>query len=138
MRFVAVYLVSALGASLLSILWNPNGLSVGASGAILGLMGAELGFILLTWNQSDPAVRKQLLIQTLLWVVIVFVASFSSTIIDSAAHAGGFLTGFVFIFIVFYQRFEHPTIKGVYLLVAAAVVLLAYFGAGFGYFFSRS
>jgi membrane associated rhomboid family serine protease len=42
LRFALVYFVSLLGGSLGALLLNPNSLTVGASGAIFGLMGAAL------------------------------------------------------------------------------------------------
>lgn len=38
-RYAAVYFVSALGASIFSVCLHPNTISVGASGALFGLMG---------------------------------------------------------------------------------------------------
>ena len=42
LRFALVYFVSLLGGSLGALLLSPNSLTVGASGAIFGLMGAAL------------------------------------------------------------------------------------------------
>jgi membrane associated rhomboid family serine protease len=42
LRFGLIYFVSLLGGSLGALLLNPNSLTVGASGAIFGLMGAAL------------------------------------------------------------------------------------------------
>ncbi len=38
--FLAAYLLSGVAASMLSLAWNPLGVSVGASGAIFGVYGA--------------------------------------------------------------------------------------------------
>ena len=41
-RYALVYLVSGLAGSAGALLWSPNSLTVGASGAIWGIMGAAL------------------------------------------------------------------------------------------------
>jgi membrane associated rhomboid family serine protease len=41
-RYLLVYLVSGLAGSAGALIWSPNALTVGASGAIWGLMGAAL------------------------------------------------------------------------------------------------
>jgi membrane associated rhomboid family serine protease len=41
-RYLLVYLVSGLAGSAGALLWSPNALTVGASGAIWGIMGAAL------------------------------------------------------------------------------------------------
>jgi membrane associated rhomboid family serine protease len=41
-RYLLVYLVSGLAGSAGALLWSPNALTVGASGAIFGIMGAAL------------------------------------------------------------------------------------------------
>ena len=41
-RYLLVYLVSGLAGSAGALIWSPNSLTVGASGAIWGLMGAAL------------------------------------------------------------------------------------------------
>ena len=49
-RVGIVYLVSALGGSVLSALFNQNGVSVGASGALFGLLGAMLSELITNWT----------------------------------------------------------------------------------------
>ena len=41
-RYLLVYLVSGLAGSAGALIWSPNALTVGASGAIFGIMGAAL------------------------------------------------------------------------------------------------
>ena len=43
-RYLVVYLFSAITGSLLSVIVTPDAVSVGASGAIFGLLGALLYF----------------------------------------------------------------------------------------------
>ena len=43
-KYIGIYLISAIGASLFSYIFNSDSISVGASGAIFGLFGAMLMF----------------------------------------------------------------------------------------------
>ena len=84
-RFLAVYLLSALGASV-AVMWfsNPASSTVGASGALFGLMGALL---VLT-----AKVRANM--QNIATIVgINLVASFAIPGVSLEGHLGGFVTG---------------------------------------------
>ena len=45
-----VYLVSGFGGSVLSVLFIRKGVSVGASGALFGLLGAMLSELITNWS----------------------------------------------------------------------------------------
>jgi membrane associated rhomboid family serine protease len=45
-----VYLISGVGGSVLSVLFIRNGVSVGASGALFGLLGAMLSELITNWT----------------------------------------------------------------------------------------
>ncbi len=84
-RFVALYVLSALGGSTLSYLVSDQGtLGVGASGALFGLFGAYYVMVRKLGGQTGSIV-------TLL--VINLVITFSVPIIDWRAHVGGLVTG---------------------------------------------
>ena len=84
-RYVALYLVSALGGSTLSYLVSdPGTLGVGASGAIFGLFGAY-------YVVSRRVGGETRSILTLLAINLVI--TFAIPIIDWRAHVGGLLTG---------------------------------------------
>ena len=50
MRIGVIYLVSGLGGSVLSSLFIQNNISVGASGALFGLLGAMLSELFTNWT----------------------------------------------------------------------------------------
>lgn len=50
MRIGIVYLLSAFGGSVMSALFIQNGVSVGASGALFGLLGAMLSELITNWT----------------------------------------------------------------------------------------
>jgi membrane associated rhomboid family serine protease len=65
-----VYLVSGVGGSVLSVLFIRNGVSVGASGALFGLLGAMLSELITNWGiytnrvpSHDPLVSFIVLLQ---------------------------------------------------------------------------
>lgn len=49
-RIGLLYMISGFGGSLLSALFNRAGISVGASGALFGLLGAMLSELLTNWT----------------------------------------------------------------------------------------
>ena len=86
-RFLTVYLLSALGGSVASyLLSSSNELGVGASGAIFGLMGA---YFVLARRRGWEIVNIGALI------VVNLVIGFASATIDWRAHVGGLITGAV-------------------------------------------
>jgi rhomboid protease GluP len=92
-RYAGIYLASALGGSLMSVLLAP-GPSVGASGAIFGLMGAVIAH--LTKHQDRFYVRdKRIGIVLLVWACFILAEGLASPFVDNGAHVGGLLTGIV-------------------------------------------
>ena len=86
-RFLALYMVSALGGSVGSyLLSQPLQIGVGASGAIFGLMGAY--FVIARRRSWDTSAILALIIINLL-------ISFASAGIDWRAHLGGLVVGAV-------------------------------------------
>lgn len=86
-----LYLASGIGGSLLSVAASP-GPSVGASGAIFGLMGAVM---VLFWKyHHELLVRdKRIGIVIAVWALLTVVAGLMTPMIDNAAHIGGLLGG---------------------------------------------
>lgn len=86
-----IYLASGIAGSLLSVAASP-GPSVGASGAIFGLMGAVM---VLFWKyHHELLVRdKRIGIVIAVWALLTVVAGLMTPMIDNAAHIGGLLGG---------------------------------------------
>ena len=90
-RYAGIYVASAIGGSAMSALLAP-GPSVGASGAIFGLMGAVIAHLI--QHQDRFYVRdKRIGIVLLVWAVFILAQGVASPFIDNGAHLGGFLTG---------------------------------------------
>ena len=90
LKFTLIYVVSAITASLLSIAMSSS-LSIGASGAIFGLMGALLYF-----GYHYRVYFGNVIINKVLPVVILnLFIGFMIPNIDNFAHIGGLIGGFL-------------------------------------------
>lgn len=95
--YAAVYLLAALGGSIASLGWhavhNPLAVSVGASGAVFGVMGATLGFALAR-KEAVPRRIYRALLNSGLWFTGINIAfGLSMSMVDNAAHIGGLVVG---------------------------------------------
>lgn len=88
-RFLVVYLFSAICGSLLSTVITPDAFSVGASGAIFGLLGALLYFGYHYRIYLGTVIKSQIIPL----IVINLALGFLVTGIDNAAHIGGLIGG---------------------------------------------
>lgn len=97
--FAALYLVSGVGGSVASLAWTlrlaPNLPSVGASGAVFGVMGGLLGFALSRRHSVPVHVYKSLLRSGLLFACVNIGLGFVIPMIDNAAHIGGLAVGVI-------------------------------------------
>jgi membrane associated rhomboid family serine protease/Flp pilus assembly protein TadD len=91
--FGAVYLISGLGASVASLAWHPNGLSVGASGAIFGLAGALIASYYLGEFSMPRSAVTGTLRSVVVFVGYSLIFGSMSGHTDNAAHVGGLVTG---------------------------------------------
>ena len=92
MRFLLIYVITGIVSIIASFYFMPQEISVGASGAIFGLVGAYSVFVLM----HRRAFRKGG-IPALLWLIIVIVGNLSIGFfvpnVDNYAHLGGLLSG---------------------------------------------
>jgi membrane associated rhomboid family serine protease len=86
-RYALLYLVSGLAGSAGALLWSPNALTVGASGAIWGIMGAAL---ILEWRRIYVFGG-----QALGLVVLNLAITFLIPGISLGGHIGGLIGGAV-------------------------------------------
>jgi membrane associated rhomboid family serine protease len=85
LRFAALYLVSALGSSVMAYLIAPDTASIGASGAIFGLAGAY--FVISRRLGQDISYANRLVLSSLVWLVA------SAWFTSWEGHLGGLLAG---------------------------------------------
>jgi rhomboid protease GluP len=91
--FTAIYLLAGLAGNVAYYLLGPNVPSLGASGAIFGLIGAEAAFFL----RNRPLLGRfgrQRLGNLAMMIGINLVFGFTVPGINNIAHLGGLLTGF--------------------------------------------
>lgn len=87
-KFLVIYFVSVLTGSLLSILLT-KGVSIGASGAIFGLMGSLLYFGYHYRVYLGTVLKSQIIPL----IVLNLIIGFASSGIDNFAHIGGLVGG---------------------------------------------
>lgn len=93
LRFLAIYLLSGLAGSIASYVFNPGALSVGASGAIFGLLGALAAFAFTARTFVGWEASKMQLGQIATLAAINLVFGFVVPNIDNSAHIGGLIVG---------------------------------------------
>lgn len=99
-RYIAIYVISALGGSVVSYLFKPNSISVGASGAIFGLLGAMLIFGL----KERDKIGKQYMKNILETIGLNVIIGITIPNIDNFAHLGGLILGAITSFILFKKK----------------------------------
>ena len=93
-KFVVLYLVTGVFGFLVSLWWAPMGMSIGASGAVMGLIGILIGASF-HHGQLGKDYRSQL------WRWVMYIAIFGIFFaVDNAAHIGGLLSGLVLGYLV--------------------------------------
>lgn len=125
-RFIALYLLSGLGGSA-AVLWlsDPFASTVGASGAIFGLMAGLLVVIHKRGGNPQPI---------LLWILINVMITFTGQGISWQGHLGGFAAGLAIASVIAYAPREQRTqiqvagitVIGVLLLLLIALRVVIY------------
>lgn len=90
-KYLIIYLFSAVSASLLSLMFSANVISAGASGAIFGLMGSLLYFGYHYRIYLGNVIKSQIIPI----IVINLLFGFLVSGVDNAAHIGGLIGGFL-------------------------------------------
>ncbi|KAG6535447.1 hypothetical protein ZIOFF_000420 [Zingiber officinale] len=90
-------LVRRFGGSLLSALFLKSNVSVGASGALFGLLGAMLSELLTNWTIYT---NKLTALFTLVVIIVLNLAVGILPHVDNFAHIGGFISGFFLGFVL--------------------------------------
>jgi membrane associated rhomboid family serine protease len=112
-RYLLLYVASGLAGAAGALYWSPNSPTVGASGAIFGVLGA----LLVLERRGNIATGGQVLLLIILNLVITF--SYSSSI-SVGGHIGGLIAGILLM--VAFVRFRTSMQLS---LAAAGIVAVA-------------
>ncbi len=122
-RYLLIYLAGLLGGSCLAIAHTP-GLSVGASGAVCGLLGAEAVWFFFNGKYLPRSLLRQArfsLISSA--ILLVFISSFKD--VSGWGHGGGAAAGALAALLLHLQRFGPPVWRW---LALTGFVPLAWYG----------
>lgn len=130
-NYALLYFISGIIGNFSSLLVKQNTMSVGASGAIIGLCGNFVIYFFM--NYQNMSNRKKLSYGTMF--LILFMNLFSGMAeggenIDMSSHIGGFLGGFAFSTILTYRKISRhqfnqvSCVKKLYYISIAFLVLL--------------
>lgn len=95
-RFLFIYFVTGIVASITS--YNhlpPGGSSVGASGAIFGVLGAFVFSVRRSPRFRHEKWARSLVMQCLFWIGLNIIIGLRIPQIDNAAHIGGLIAGLI-------------------------------------------
>ncbi len=115
-KFLVTYIVSGLGGGMSSLLWHPDVISAGASGAIFGIAGAIGSFVYRKQLILPKESSKELLRTLMLFVGVSLLFGVIVPGIDNAGHVGGLITGVLLGILM--SRVQH-------FLLAASLVITA-------------
>lgn len=91
-RFLFFYFITGLCASIASSLFTHQA-SVGASGAILGILGAFIFSIRRSPQWRHEPWTRGLISQLVFWAMVNLALGFSVKVIDNVAHIAGLVSG---------------------------------------------
>ncbi|KAB5564469.1 hypothetical protein DKX38_004523 [Salix brachista] len=139
-RIGIIYLVSGFGGSILSALFIQQNISVGASGALFGLLGAMLSELLTNWTIYANKIAA---LFTLVIIIAINLAVGILPHVDNFAHIGGFISGFLLGFVLLLRpqfgwaenrhspadarvKSKHKAYQYVFLLAAAVLLIVGF------------
>lgn len=102
-RFLTIYFVTGILASLTSAFVN-SGASVGASGAIFGIIGAFITSVRRSPRYRHERMARSIVNQLVFWVIANIFIGLQVPKIDLSAHIGGLVAGLLLGLIL-----PHPT-----------------------------
>ncbi len=94
-RFLTIYILAGLGGSMASALGHPPLVAAGASGAIFGIYGAILAFLLMQRKTFPTSAAMSVAKGAGVFIVYNLAYSIANPNIDVRAHIGGLIAGFL-------------------------------------------
>ena len=104
-NYLLLFLISGIIGNFCSLLFSYQDISMGASGAILGLCGYFALYFILNWNNMNYNQKCcSLIFFVLIFMNLISGVSVGSSNVDVHSHIGGFLGGLAFSFILTYRN----------------------------------
>lgn len=129
-RYALIYLATGIASSIASVAWHANPtISVGASGAIFGVVGALVWPFYRKRLKLPPPVMNSMFRNIVMVIIVNLIIGASVPVIDNAAHVGGLAAGLI-LGIIFVQLAVSGADHGSTLwkmAAASAIVLVASF-----------
>jgi len=123
LKFILLYLISGLSGNFLSLLFDQKNISVGASGAIIGLCGYFVIYFILNYKNMGKAKKISYAIIFAFLFINLFSGFFEKGV-NMAAHFGGLLGGFSFSVIIIYKKNKKLNIRLAKILLAISILFL--------------
>lgn len=98
-RMLAIYIISGLFGNFASLSFNTDTVSVGASGAIFGLIGAIFAFMYISQRYNRKVIGQLLIVLVILIGMSLFMHN-----VNIVAHIGGFIGGVLISLIAYYFK----------------------------------
>jgi TPR repeat protein len=95
LHYALLYVLGGLCGSMASLWWHPNVNSAGASGAIFGILGGLLAFVLNPASGVPATIVASQRRSIVIFVAYNLIGGFTHQGIDNAAHLGGLIGGFL-------------------------------------------
>ncbi len=92
--FLIAYLLAAVVGSIASLSWNPYAVAAGASGAVFGVYGVLLAYLVRARESVPPELVRRLGRGAVLFVVLNLALGLAIKNVDLADHLGGLAAGF--------------------------------------------
>lgn len=94
-KYILIYILAGIAGNLVSVFVHPFSVGAGASGAIFGVYGAFLGFLLTRRSVIPKQAMAQMVKSAAVFLGINLVYGLARTSTDLSAHMGGLVIGFV-------------------------------------------
>lgn len=128
--FLAVYLLSGLAGSIVSLAHNPLVTTAGASGAIFGIAGALIATLYLGKLAAPRGALRTSLISLVVFAAYSLAYGFLKGGVDNGAHIGGLVSGLVLGSVLSADFHSHPSwVASLRRFVFPALALLLIAGA---------
>ena len=104
-NYILLFIISGIIGNFCSLLFSYQNISMGASGAILGLCGYYIIYFILNWDKMNYNQKCcSILFFTIIFMNLISGVSVGSSTVDIHSHIGGLLGGLAFSFILFYRN----------------------------------